>query len=181
MGMSRLTQDGTAHLHAYTQAAYGAYLRDSSRFSRRCPFIYLEHHTPLGQPRVYRVTQLRTDGVHYRESTDTGPVNLIAESVSRDQILRREQGQGILFFPVNLTPSRIDWQPYPVDPYSCYNIMTSYLHTYSVHTYRRQGSGDSSAHHPPLHPSPDVIFVSTKWIRVFVQLHYYSSGTVCTS
>ena len=33
-------------------------------------------HTPSGQFRVYRVTQLRTDGVHCRESTGTGPVNL---------------------------------------------------------------------------------------------------------
>ena len=32
-------------------------------------------HTLSGQSRVYRVTQLRTDGVHCRESTDTGPVN----------------------------------------------------------------------------------------------------------
>ena len=33
-------------------------------------------HTPWGQSRVYRVTQLRTDGVHCRESAGTGPVNL---------------------------------------------------------------------------------------------------------
>ena len=32
--------------------------------------------TPSGQSRVYRVTQLRTDGVHCRESAGTGPVNL---------------------------------------------------------------------------------------------------------
>ena len=40
--------------------------------------IYLLYcHTPVGQSRVYRVTQLRTDGVHCRrESTDTGPVAL---------------------------------------------------------------------------------------------------------
>ena len=36
----------------------------------------LNHHTPSGQSRVYRVTQLRTDGVHCRESAGTGPVNL---------------------------------------------------------------------------------------------------------
>ena len=30
--------------------------------------IYFYHHTPSGQSRVYRVTQLRTDGVHCRES-----------------------------------------------------------------------------------------------------------------
>ena len=33
-------------------------------------------YTPSGQSRVYRVTQLRTDGVHCRESAGTGPVNL---------------------------------------------------------------------------------------------------------
>ena len=36
----------------------------------------LNRHTPSGQSRVYRVTQLRTDGVHCRESAGTGPVNL---------------------------------------------------------------------------------------------------------
>ena len=38
-------------------------------------FIY-NRHTPSGQSRVYRVTQLRTNGVHCRESAGTGPVNL---------------------------------------------------------------------------------------------------------
>ena len=53
----------SAHLH--TQAESGAYLRDSSRFPRRRPF--LNRHTPLGQCRVYRVTRLlRTNGVHRR-------------------------------------------------------------------------------------------------------------------
>ena len=52
------------------------YGRDSSRYPRRRPFIYLNRHTPLGQSRVYRVTQLRTDGVHCRESAGTGPVVL---------------------------------------------------------------------------------------------------------
>ena len=33
-------------------------------------------HTPSGQSRDYRVTQLRTDGVHCRESAGTGPVNI---------------------------------------------------------------------------------------------------------
>ena len=36
----------------------------------------LNRHTPSAQSRVYRVTQLRTDGVHCRESAGTGPVNL---------------------------------------------------------------------------------------------------------
>ena len=63
----------SAHLH--TQAESGAYLRYSSRVPRR-PYIYLNRHTPSGQSRVYRVTQLRTDGVHCRKSADTGPVSL---------------------------------------------------------------------------------------------------------
>ena len=63
-----------AHLHTQTES--GAYSRDSSRFPRRRPFIYLNRHTPLGQSRVYRVTQLRTNSVHRRESASTGPVVL---------------------------------------------------------------------------------------------------------
>ena len=63
-----------AHLHTQTES--GAYLQDSSRVPRRRPFIYFNHHTPSGQSRVYRVMQLRTDGVHCRESIGTGPINL---------------------------------------------------------------------------------------------------------
>ena len=63
-----------AHLH--TQAESGAYLRDSSRVPRRRPFIYINRRKPSGQSRVYRVTQLRTDGAHCRESAGTAPVNL---------------------------------------------------------------------------------------------------------
>ena len=62
--------------HLYTQAESGTYVRDSSRVSRRSPYVYLNRHTPSGQFQVYRVTQLRTDGVHCREFSGTGPVNL---------------------------------------------------------------------------------------------------------
>ena len=41
------------------------------------------------------------------------------EPVSRDQILRRERGQGISNFPCSADHEQ-DWQPYPVDAYSCY-------------------------------------------------------------
>ena len=60
--------------HLYTRAESGAYVRDSSRVPWRHPFIYLKPTS--GQSRVNRVTQLRTYGVHYRESAGTGPVNL---------------------------------------------------------------------------------------------------------
>ena len=42
-----------------------------------------------------------------------------AETVSRDQILRHERGQGNIHFPCSAAHEQ-DWQPYPVDPYSCY-------------------------------------------------------------
>ena len=43
----------------------------------------------------------------------------IAEPVSRDQILRRKRGQGNINFPCSADHEQ-NWQPYPVDPYSCY-------------------------------------------------------------
>ena len=42
-----------------------------------------------------------------------------AEPVSRDQILRRERGQGNIIFPCSADHVQ-DWQPYPVDLYSWY-------------------------------------------------------------
>ena len=43
-----------------------------------------------------------------------------AEPVSRErEILRPERGQGDIHFPCSADHVQ-DWQPYPVDPYSCY-------------------------------------------------------------
>ena len=42
-----------------------------------------------------------------------------AETVSRDQILRHECGQGNINFPCSADHKQ-DWQSYPVGPYSCY-------------------------------------------------------------
>ena len=50
-----------------------------------------------------------------------------AEPVSRDQILRHARGQGNINFPCSAEHEQ-DWRPYPVDPYSCHNVMT--IHTY---------------------------------------------------
>ena len=54
-----------------------------------------------------------------------------AEPISRDQILRRERGQGNIHFPCFPCSAdhEQDKQPYPVDPYSFY--MRD--HTYQVH------------------------------------------------
>ena len=54
----------------HTQADSGAYnFRDSSRVPRRRPLIYFKLPYAIGPVPSYRVTQLRTDGVHCREST----------------------------------------------------------------------------------------------------------------
>ena len=47
--------------------------------------------------------------------------NRDVEPVSRNQILRHERGQGniSIHFPCYADHEQ-DWQPYPVDPYSCY-------------------------------------------------------------
>ena len=47
--------------------------RNFSRVPRRRPHV---PQPPSGQSRVNRVTQLRTDGVHCRESAGTGPIVL---------------------------------------------------------------------------------------------------------
>ena len=62
--------------HFYTQADTGTYLRDSPNICDGVHLFFLNRYTPSGQSRVYRVTQLRIDGVHCRESAGTGPVNL---------------------------------------------------------------------------------------------------------
>ena len=56
-------------------------------------FTY-NRHTLSSQSRVYRVTQLRTDGVHCRESAGTGPVNpqgsserVLSWQVTMDQLI----------------------------------------------------------------------------------------------
>ena len=63
-----------AHLH--TQAESGAYVRDLPSSAAASIYLFKNRHTSSGQSRVYRVTQLRTDGVHCRESASTGTVNL---------------------------------------------------------------------------------------------------------
>ena len=51
-----------------------------------------------------------------------------AESVSRDQILRHERGQGNIHFSCSADHVQ-DWQSYPVDPYSCYMRDHTYIHS----------------------------------------------------
>ena len=66
--------------------------------------------------RVWRMSRLTRDGT--------------AELVSRDQILRRERGQGNVHFPCSADHAH-DWQSYPVDPYSamyvCMYVRSSHI------------------------------------------------------
>ena len=55
-----------------------------------------------------------------------------AEPVSRDQILRREQGQENVHIPCSADHEQ-DWQLYPVDPYSALCDDHTCIHTI-IHT-----------------------------------------------
>ena len=55
--------------------------------------IFKTRHMPSGQSRVYRVTQLRTDGVHCRESAGTRPVNIINQNAPRPSELPPVRGE----------------------------------------------------------------------------------------
>ena len=49
-----------------------------------------------------------------------------AEPVSRNQILRHERGQGNIHLSCSADHVQ-DWQPYPVDSYSCYMCDNTYI------------------------------------------------------
>ena len=55
-----------------------------------------------------------------------------AKPVSRDQILRRERGQGKVYFSC-LANLEQDWQPYPADPHSPICDDHTYMHRASLH------------------------------------------------
>ena len=60
-----------------------------------------------------------------------------AEPVSRDQILRHERAwTGKYSFSCSADHVQ-DWQPYPVDPYSCYMCDHTYMHIYVCVGLRR--------------------------------------------
>ena len=91
------------------------------------------------------------------EQADAGRDYGTAEPVSRDQILRRERGQGNINFPCS-TDHEQDWQPYPVDPYSCYMCNHTYI---QVQRVRRVPTGICGIPNPPLDNE-----VKTAWVFV---------------
>ena len=62
--------------------------------------------------------------------------NRTAEPVPRDQILRRDRGEGNDNFPCSADHEQ-DWQPYSVDPYSpiYVTIHTLYIHVMTIYMY----------------------------------------------
>ena len=76
-----------------------------------------------------------------------------AEPVSRDQILRRERGQGNVHFPCSADHEQ-DWQPYPLDPYSaiCNDPTYMHTHTYLRYTYVFYKNENFGAFHLGVHP-----------------------------
>ena len=64
----------------------------------------------------------------------------MAETVSRDQILRHARGQGNINFPCSADHEQ-DWQPYPVDPYSAICDDHTYIFSKYIHTYIHTASG----------------------------------------
>ena len=56
----------------------------------------------------------------------------MAESVSRDQNVRRERGQGMLIHSPSSADNERDWQPYTVHPYSAKSDDHINIQTYNT-------------------------------------------------
>ena len=120
-GFSRSVPRQFAHLH--TQAESSVYLRDSSRFPRWRPFIYLYRQTTSGRSRDDRVTHLRTDDVHFfLESAGTEPV-----------VFKVVRESGAVF------------SGFPMSQFMCHSLFlahTHYWYTVDIHVgytqYRKQ-------------------------------------------
>ena len=83
-----------AHLHI--QAESGAYLRDSSRFPRRRPFIYLNRHTYVigsvpslsGHAIAYRWRSLPKVRRHRASNPQSSSKRVLPWHVTMDQLIR---------------------------------------------------------------------------------------------
>ena len=75
-GFGRPVPRQPAHLHTQAESSACLHYGSPPEFRGGVHLFIYNRHTPSGQSQVYRVMQLRTDGVHCRESAGTGPVNL---------------------------------------------------------------------------------------------------------
>ena len=77
-----------------------------------------------------------------------------AEPVSRDQIVRRERGQGNIHFPCSADHEQ-NWQPHPVDPY--YILALCDDHTYHIpYAWRCEATTKSSHSKSQVRPFPTI-------------------------
>ena len=131
--MSRLTRDGTAEPVLQEQILRRVRGQGNIRFSCSADHEQVWQPYPVDPYSVVcgdhthtyilpRVSKLTWDGT--------------AEPVSREQILRRVRGQGVIHFPCSADHEQ-DWQPYPVDPCSAIYVMT--IHTYILPKVHRHG------------------------------------------
>ena len=70
--------------------------------------------------------------IYFPSFIATTAVDGTTKPVSRDQVLRRERGQGRVNFPCSADHVQ-DWQLYPVDPYPCH--MCDHTNTYGTALY----------------------------------------------
>ena len=77
-----------------------------------------------------------------------------AEPASRDQILRREQGQGNIHFPCSADHEQ-DWQPYPVDPYSAIRDDHTLIHDQYARVEKEK---NKYANRPPSTKSVVIVY-----------------------
>ena len=78
-----------------------------------------------------RLEFLRYNKYNSTTSSHFGTVHVDRDTPMGDSgravYIRRERGQGNIHFPCSADHEQ-DWQPYPVDPYSCYTCDNTYIH-----------------------------------------------------
>ena len=85
-----------------------------------------------GRRRGTREDSVSKHEIHPEYGNEQADAGRTAKPVSRDQILRRERGQGNTDFPCSDDHEQ-NWQPYQVDPYSyCYMYEHKCLNTEST-------------------------------------------------
>ena len=111
-----------------------------------------------------------------------------AEPVSRDQLLRRERGQGNIYFPSSAYHVQ-DWQPYPVDLHSCHMCDHICIHNWCLKKIRtrldllrclqKNQSTPRPSEHPPFMGEKMSKRCRTKTPLVSEEKMYGASATTC--
>ena len=105
-----------------------------------------------------------------------------AESISRDQILRRERGQRIIYFPCSAAGHEQDWQPCPVVRVIHTNIVL-HIHTAVVtHIYMHITEYKTTVNRARMYMSPNKKhkkYTGTWYINRYKQ-QYCTSTYICT-